>query len=113
LEPFSFFLCGFAASREASFLNMTSEETITRNLESQGWRRQFTAADPRLSEAVEMYKELGFQVHLEPLSTQEKSRNEKARDAGEKCRTCFERTEDQYSIIFTKPAQKTGRPCSD
>jgi len=92
---------------------MTSEETITRNLESQGWRRQFTAADPRLSEAVEMYKELGFQVHLEPLPTQEKSRNGKARDAGKMCRTCFEGTEDQYSIIFTKPTECDGQSCSD
>ena len=83
---------------------MTSEETITRDLESRGWCRQFIAAEPRLSEAVEMYRELGFQVHLEPLPTQEKSHNEKAQDSGEKCRACFEGAEDQHSIIFTKPA---------
>ncbi len=86
---------------------MKSEETITRTLERQGWRRQFIAAEPRLSEAAEN-TELGFQVHLEPLPTQEKSRN-----AGKKCRACFEGTEEQYSIIFTKPAEYDGQPCSD
>jgi hypothetical protein len=92
---------------------MTSEETITRDLESRGWCRQFIAAEPRLSEAVEMYRELGFQVHLEPLPTQVKSHNEKAQDAGNKCRACFEGTEDQHSIIFTKPAEHDGQTCSD
>ena len=92
---------------------MTSEETITRNLEDRGWHRQFIASEPRLSEAVEMYRELGFQVHLEPLPKQEKSLNEKARDAEKKCRTCFEGSEDRYRIIFTKPAEDRGKTCSD
>ncbi|MCA1906017.1 MAG: hypothetical protein LDL11_05445 [Desulfarculus sp.] len=34
---------------------------------AQGWVKQFTADEPRLSEAVEEYRELGFEVHLEPL----------------------------------------------
>ena len=92
---------------------MTSEETITRDLESRGWCRQFIAAEPRLSEAAEMYRELGFQVHLEPLPTQVKSHNEKAQGAGKKCRACFEGAEDQHSIIFTKPAEHDGQTCSD
>ena len=32
-----------------------------------GWQRQFVANEPRLSEAADMYKEAGFDVHLEPL----------------------------------------------
>lgn len=82
---------------------MTSEETITRTLEHQGWRRQFVAAEPRLSEAVLTYRELGFDVHLEPLPKQEKQSNGK-------CRTCFEGSEGQYSIIFTRPVQTSGTP---
>ena len=92
---------------------MTSEETITGTLEHQGWRKQFVAAEPRLSEAVEAYREAGLQVHLEPLPTQQKSHNEKAQDAGKKCRACFEGAEDQHSIIFTKPAEHDGQTCSD
>ena len=81
---------------------MTSEETITRTLERQGWRRQFVAAEPRLSESVAMYRELGFEVHLEPLPTQEKQSEGHVQDTEIKCRACFEGSEDQYSIIFTR-----------
>ena len=81
---------------------MTSEETITRTLERQGWRRQFVAAEPRLSESVAMYKELGFEVHLEPLPEQEKPSNGQMQNTETKCRACFEGSEGQYSIIFTR-----------
>ena len=43
---------------------MSSRNEILRQ---EGWRRQFVANEPRLSEAVEMYNEAGFHVHLEPL----------------------------------------------
>ena len=36
-------------------------------LNKEGWTRQFTSDEPRLSEAVELYKSLGFEVHLEPV----------------------------------------------
>jgi len=88
---------------------MTSEETITGTLERQGWRRQFVAAEPRLSESVAMYRELGFEVHLEPLPTLEKQSNGQA-DAEIKCHACFEGSEDQYRIIFTKPAESSENP---
>lgn len=84
---------------------MTSEETITRTLERQGWRRMFVAAEPRLSESVAMYKELGFEVHLEPLPTQEKQSNGQAHGTEIKCRACFEGSENQYRIIFTRPVK--------
>ena len=91
---------------------MTSEEAITRTLEQQGWHRQFVAAEPRLSEAVEMYRELGFQVHLEPLPAPEKTSNEQRQNTSKKCRACFEGSEDRYRIIFTKPAEDSGKICS-
>jgi hypothetical protein len=89
---------------------MTSEETITRTLERQGWHRQFVAAEPRLGEAAALYRELGFEVHLEPLPTQEKKFNRQTHNTEIKCRTCFEGSEDQYSIIFTRPAQARVNP---
>ena len=91
---------------------MTSEETITRKLEDRGWHRQFIASEPRLSEAVEMYRELGFQVHLEPLPTLETTPSEQPQNTLKKCRACFEGSENQYRIIFTKPAEDNGKPCS-
>lgn len=92
---------------------MTSEENITRNLEEKGWRRQFVASEPRLSEAVGVYKELGFQVHLEPLPALEKVPDGKAQDTAKGCLACFNGVESQYNIIFTKPAECHGQSCSD
>jgi len=74
-------------------------------LEEQGWVKQFTANEPRLSEAVDLYRESGFEVHLEPLP---KGREcelcagaENRKEQGE-CRICFEGFEDRYKIIFTR-----------
>lgn len=38
-----------------------------------GWTKQFTTDEPRLSEAVELYKSLGYEVRLEPASFDETS----------------------------------------
>ncbi|EFK09279.1 conserved domain protein [delta proteobacterium NaphS2] len=92
---------------------MTCEKTITETLENQGWQRRFAAAEPRLTEAVEMYRELGFQVHVEPLPTQEKGPDEQAQEDETTCRACFAGYEDQYSIIFTRPAEGHDQSCSD
>jgi hypothetical protein len=79
--------------------------TREKSLEAQGWTRQFIANEPRLTEAAEMYRELGFEVLLEPLpknpectgceGTEEQERGE--------CRVCFQGVEDQYRIIYTRP----------
>ena len=89
---------------------MTPEEAITRTLEDRGWRKRFVAAEPRLSEAVEMYRELGFQVRLEPVPAPEKISNGPPKSIERKCHACFEGSEDQYRIIFTKPAGSNGNP---
>ena len=62
-------------------------------LESQGWVKQFTADEPRLSEAVEEYQNLGFEVHLEPLDPLEM--------AGE-CTRCLMASCDRYQVIYTR-----------
>ena len=62
-------------------------------LETAGWVKQFTADEPRLSEAVEEYQELGFEVHLEPLDPLEM--------AGE-CTSCLMASGDRYRIIYTR-----------
>jgi len=92
---------------------MTSEKTITKTLELRGWQRQFVAAEPRLSEAVEMYREAGFEVHLEPLPPQEKPSEEKVCGTNGECRTCFRGFEDQYKIIFTKPNESSRDQLED
>ena len=46
---------------------MRTHRQREKELEAEGWTRQFVAGEPRLSEASEMYRELGFEVLLEPL----------------------------------------------
>jgi len=74
-------------------------------LEKQGWVRQFVANEPRLSEAVDLYRESGFDVHLEPLPKGQECDTctgaEEQKDK-EECRVCFAGFEDQYKIIFTR-----------
>lgn len=75
-------------------------------LEKQGWVRRFAASEPRLSEAVELYKESGFEVHLEPLPKGRECdtcAGPETEDPG-KCHACFDGFEDRYKIIFTRPA---------
>jgi hypothetical protein len=68
---------------------MTREE----QLNSQGWVRRFVADEPRLSEAVESYRQLGYEVHLEPLPADPQE--------GE-CRSCLDLDPERYRIIYTR-----------
>jgi hypothetical protein len=81
-------------------------------LEKEGWVRQFVASEPRLSEAVDLYKESGFDVHLEPLPKGQEcdtcTGTEDQKEKGE-CRICFTGFEDQYKIIFTR-RRKGSKP---
>jgi hypothetical protein len=73
-----------------------SQTKMRTELEKEGWIRQFMADEPRLSEAVEMYKSLGFEVHLEPVVPDGNS---------EECTACLEIMCDRYKTIYTRPAE--------
>jgi hypothetical protein len=75
-------------------------------LREEGWTRQFVAEEPRLSEAAAMYREAGFEVHLEPLSSEPVEAVCVGKKSGSGCRTCFEGFEERYKIIFTRPPKK-------
>lgn len=62
-------------------------------LKRQGWIRQFTASEPRLSEAVELYRSLGYEVRLEPAVPEDR----------EACRECL--LED-CKTIYIRPRGK-------
>ncbi len=70
---------------------MTREE----ELRKKGWEKRFTVDDPRLTEAVEMYKELGFEVLLEPMDT-----------SSEECTNCLTDSTDRYKTIYTRRGKK-------
>jgi hypothetical protein len=79
------------------------EKSRAETLEEQGWTRQFTANEPRLSEAVEIYVEAGLEVHLEPMPPAEIQGDFPTVQADGECRKCCEGFEDQYKVIFTRP----------
>ena len=87
---------------------MNEEKSGVTTLEKEGWTRRFVAGEPRLSEAVEVYNQAGFEVCLQPLPTKEREceacpGEENSHQNGKECRVCFEGFEDQYKIIFTRP----------
>lgn len=53
----------------------------------EGWVLRTTIGEPRLSEVVENYRAMGFEVHVEYFGTT--SADSKA-DDGEACTTCFD-----------------------
>jgi hypothetical protein len=69
---------------------MTRQE----ELEKGGWKRQFVAGEPRLSDAVIDYQEMGFEVRLEPVDSLEMT--------GE-CTGCLGADGDRYKVIYTRP----------
>ena len=67
---------------------MTHEPAI----DSEGWQRQSTYDEPRLSEMAEMYREIGLEVHIEPFHPED----EKG------CVSCLTTVLDIYNTIYTR-----------
>ncbi len=63
--------------RDLSQTNRSKEN----ELKEQGWMKQNTIGEPRLSECVELYESLGYEVHLKPVAHSE---------LDEECRKCYE-----------------------
>ncbi len=61
-------------------------------LEAEGWEERFIAEEPRLSEAVELYESMGYEVYLLPLDEA----------TAQECKVCFEGYQSRYKIIYTK-----------
>lgn len=82
---------------------MTCSSSREKELAAQGWTMQFMTDEPRLSEAVGEYRDLGFEVHLEPVDPV-------ACQEAEGCTVCFQNPEvaAQFKIIFTRPAANAG-----
>ena len=67
---------------------MTRQEELAH----QGWQRQATYDEPRLSEMAEMYKDIGMEVHLEPFNL----------DEAPGCSGCMVATPERYKTIYTR-----------
>ena len=81
-----------------SGMKMTREEELIKA----GWTRQFVACEPRLSEMVALYSEIGFEVLIEPLP----GRDELPVIGCEStvCKGCLDAQRESYRIIFTRNA---------
>jgi hypothetical protein len=66
-------------------------------LKKQGWTRQNIMDEPRLGELVEAYKDLGMEVHLEPVDPGE---------LDDDCGECLMKDPDRYKIIYTRPKKE-------
>ena len=66
--------------------------TPDKKLIKEGWKKQATYDDPRLSEMVEMYEEIGLEVHLEPFNPE----NETG------CTDCMRLMPDLFKTIYTR-----------
>ncbi|HEX9035408.1 MAG TPA: hypothetical protein VF808_00290 [Ktedonobacterales bacterium] len=74
------------------------EKPASEALARAGWTRRYTAIGSRLSEAIELYRALGFEVQLvaaEPDAEQ--------RPASEACEQCFVMT--LARTIYTRPTR--------
>jgi hypothetical protein len=74
----------------------SNQLTPEAKLVSQGWEKRATYDDPRLSEMVDVYKAIGFEVHLEPFNPA----NEKD------CSECLARSPDRFKTIYTRRKKK-------
>lgn len=72
-------------------IRMPPSDMTEKDLLAQGWQRCFIAEEPRLSEAVQTYEELGFEVTL--LAVEQ--------DDGE-CTECMKQMSDRFKVIYTR-----------
>jgi hypothetical protein len=68
-----------------------------------GWKRQTVIGEPRLSEIVQNYKAMGFEVHVEEFKTEG--------DAG--CTTCFDAGQGMGFMYGTVYIRKRGEAAGD
>ena len=69
-------------------MSLTPEEKLIKA----GWQKQAAYDDPRLAEMVEVYEEIGLEVHLEPFNAE----NETG------CTGCMQLMPDLFKTIYTR-----------
>ena len=66
---------------------------MSEELKKQGWVKRTIIGEPRLSEIVDEYKALGFEVHLEQVNLD---------DLDEECRRCYENDGDKLKTVYVR-----------
>jgi hypothetical protein len=65
--------------------------------EIEGWTERNTTDEPRLSELVELYEELGFEVMVRPVAVD---------DLAETCSVCVMAEPERYKTIYTRTRRR-------
>ena len=66
---------------------------------AQGWSRCFVVDEPRLSEAVAAYRELGFEVRLLPVPLGDGA-----------CTECMRQSPERFRLIWVRRPEESGDP---
>ena len=66
-------------------------------LQRAGWTKQATYDEPRLSEMVDAYRELGFEVRVEPFEP----------DADAECSACMKLAPHRFKTIYTRKSAES------
>jgi len=66
--------------------------TDKQNIFNEGWEKRSTTDEPRLSELIKMYEEIGFEVLLMPFAPDE--------EPG--CSECMKTSPQRYRTIYTR-----------
>jgi cytochrome c peroxidase len=72
--------------------------TVHDKLVKEGWEQRSVLSEPRLSEVVKEYEELGFEVHLEPVLSN---------NLGTECNACFQFDKKSH-VIYTRKRRATS-----
>jgi len=66
---------------------------LNKQLEKQGWLRQFVADESQAKDALEIYDLLGFHVHLQPLN------HKRSKKRG----SPVEEIQSRYEMVYIRP----------
>ena len=92
----------FVVQQEAQRILSEAQLQPDPELVAAGWERRFTADGRRAQEMVELYTDLGYEVHLEPVKTEE---------FDEECEQCALLALLEFTTIYTRP--KGNDPASN
>jgi hypothetical protein len=87
---------GFIVQQEAHRILSEAQLSADSDLEAQGWERRFITDGLRAREMVDLYTELGYEVHLEPLDQQE---------FNEDCEDCALVALLKFATLYTRKKQ--------
>lgn len=77
-----------------------------------GWQRQTTIGEPRLSEIAQNYRTMGFEVHVEEFKTEGSAGDSGTGDGG--CNTCFDAGQEMghtYGTVYIR--KRAGAPAGE